>query len=76
MTFDIKDNKVVSPTQLQYLHTRRHSCYRLSRTHGHRVAGRIIAMKYSRDNIGNRSCDIMVCSTAPQPTAVTGVPYC
>ena len=68
--------KFVRPMQRNYLHTRRHSCYRLSRSQGHSVAGRIISMKYSRDNIGNRNCDVMVFSTAPQPTAATRVPYC
>jgi hypothetical protein len=34
---------------------------------GPSVAGRIMSMKNSNDTIGNRSHDLLVCSTVPQP---------
>jgi hypothetical protein len=64
-------NKVVSPTHRQPLPPGNipgtHLCSRLSRSQGHSAAGRIMSMKNSSDTIGNRSHDLPVCSTVPQP---------
>ena len=40
-------------------------CWRLSRPQGHSATGRIISMKNSSDNIGNRTRDLPVCSVVP-----------
>jgi hypothetical protein len=44
-----------------------HFCYRLSQPHGQSAAGRIMSMKNSSDTIRNRTRDLPVCSTVPQP---------
>jgi hypothetical protein len=44
-----------------------HFCWRLGRHRGHSAAGRIMSMKNSSDTIGNRSRDLPVCSSVPQP---------
>jgi hypothetical protein len=44
-----------------------HFCQMLNRSHGHSATGRIISMENSSDKIGNRSRDLAVCSTVPQP---------
>jgi hypothetical protein len=43
------------------------SVKRVSRPQGHSAAGRIIWIRISNDNIGNRSRDLPVCSVVPQP---------
>ena len=45
-----------------------HFCQRLSQPQGHSVARRIMSMKNSNDTIGNRTRDLLACSTVPQPT--------
>jgi hypothetical protein len=45
-------------------------CYRLIRSQGHSVAGRILSMKNSSDTIRNRTYHLSACSAVPQPTAV------
>ena len=42
----------------------------LSQPQGHSAAGRILSMKNSNDNNGNRTRDLPTCSTVPQPTAL------
>jgi hypothetical protein len=42
-------------------------CWGLSRPQGHSAAGRIMSMKNSNDTIGNRSRNLPVCSSVPQP---------
>jgi hypothetical protein len=42
-----------------------HFCYRLSRPQGHSATGRIMSLKNSSDNIGNRTRDPPVCSVVP-----------
>jgi hypothetical protein len=39
------------------------------------VAGRIISMKNSNDNIGNQTCNLLAYSAVPQPTAPLRAPY-
>jgi hypothetical protein len=46
-----------------------HFCSRLSRPQGPSAVGRIMSMKDSNDNIGNRIHDLSVCSAVPQPSA-------
>jgi len=46
-----------------------HFCQRLSQPLGLSAAGRIMWMKNSIDNIGNRIRDLPTCSAVPQPTA-------
>jgi len=36
---------------------------------GHSAAGRIMSMKNFNDTIGNRTRELLACSTVPQPTA-------
>ena len=45
-----------------------HFCYRLSLPLTHSVAGRIMGMKNSSDTIGNRTCDLTLCSAVPKHT--------
>ena len=45
-----------------------HFCYRLSRLQDHNTAGRIKSMKNSSNPIGNRFCDLSVCSVLPKST--------
>jgi len=45
-----------------------HFCKRLSHPQDHSAAGRIMSMKNSNDNIGNRTRDLPACSAVPQPT--------
>jgi len=40
-------------------------CYRLSRPQEHKAAGRIMSMKNSSDNIGNRTRGLPTCSAVP-----------
>ena len=42
-------------------------CCRLSRTQGHSVIGGIMSMKNSNDTIWNRTSDLPIRNTAPQP---------
>jgi hypothetical protein len=64
--------KIVSPTHRPTLPPGRipgtHFCYRLSRPQGHNATGRIKSLKNSSDSIGNRTRDLPVRSTVPQPT--------
>ena len=46
-----------------------HFCQRLSRPHGHKVAGRIMSMNNSNDDIGKRIRDLAACRAVPQPSA-------
>ena len=70
--------KVVSPTHRPPLPPGSipgtHSCQRLSRPQEHSAAGRIMSMKNSSDNIGNRTHDLPTCSAVPQPTALRRAP--
>jgi hypothetical protein len=63
--------KVVSPTHWPPLPPENipstHFCQRLIWPHSHSVAGRIMSMKNSIDIIGNRFCDLPVCSAVSQP---------
>jgi hypothetical protein len=43
-----------------------HFCYRLCRPQGHIVAGRIKSIEKSNDLTGNRTCNLLACSTVPQ----------
>jgi hypothetical protein len=45
-----------------------HFCKKLSRAQDHIAAGRIMSMKNSNDTVGNRTCELPVCSAVPQPT--------
>jgi hypothetical protein len=47
-----------------------HFCQRLSRSQGHRVAGKIRSIEKSTDLIGFRSRDLPACSIVPQPTTL------
>ena len=47
---------------------------RLSRPHGHNATGRAKSLKNSSDSMGNRTRDLPVCSTVPQPTAPPHTP--
>jgi len=49
-----------------------HFYWRLSRSQGLSVAGRI--MSYSNYHIGNRTRDLPACSTLPQPTVLPRAP--
>jgi hypothetical protein len=40
----------------------------------HNATGRIKSLKNSSDSIGNRTCDLPVCSAVPQPTAPLRTP--
>jgi hypothetical protein len=51
-----------------------HFWQRLSRTQGHNATGRIKSLKNSSDSIRNRTRDLPVCSTVPQPTAPPRTP--
>ena len=44
-----------------------HFCWRLSRPQGHCAIGKFMSMKNSNDTIWNRTSDLRICSTAPQP---------
>jgi hypothetical protein len=63
--------KVVSPTHRPPLPpgtiSGTHFCWRLSRPQDHSAAGKIMSIKNSNDAIGNRSRDLPVCSSVPQP---------
>jgi hypothetical protein len=52
-----------------------HFSNRLSWPQGHRATGRIKSMKNLKDPIGNRACDLLTSSAAPQPTAPPRAPY-
>ena len=77
MTTAHEGGKVVSPTHRPHLPSGNiagtHFCYKLSQTQGHRAAGRIMSMKNSNYNIGNRTRDLLACSAVPQPTEPPGV---
>ena len=45
-----------------------HFCRRLSQPGGHSAAARIMPIKNSRENIGNRARDLPVCKAVPLPT--------
>ena len=45
-----------------------HFCWRLSQPQHYSAAGRIMSMKNSSDTIRNWICDLLACSTGPQPT--------
>jgi hypothetical protein len=70
--------KVVSHTHRPSLPSRRDSWYSFLldavSIPGHRVAGRIMSMKNSNDNIGDRTRDLPACSAVPQPTAPPRAP--
>jgi len=51
-----------------------HFCSRLSRPQGHGAIRRIMSMKNSSDTICNRTGDIPICSTAPEPLCYHGPP--
>jgi hypothetical protein len=51
-----------------------HFCYRLSRSQGHSVAGRIRSIEKSSD-IGIRTRDLPACSLVPQPTTLPLAPH-
>ena len=51
-----------------------HFCQRLIQPQGHSAVGRIMSMKNSSDTIGNRTRDLLTCSTVPQPTALRRAP--
>jgi len=51
-----------------------HFCYRVSQPKGHSVARRIVSMKNSIDTFGNRTRDLLACSTVPQPNAPLHAP--
>ena len=54
-----------------------HLCNKLSRPHGHSVAGRIVSMRKSFYNIGNRTRDLPACGPLFQPTNQSeGGSYC
>jgi hypothetical protein len=65
--------KVVSTMHWPSLPPRRiagiHFCLRLSWPQGHNATGMIKSLKNSSDSLGNRTCDLPVCSIVPQPTA-------
>jgi hypothetical protein len=65
--------KVISPTHRPPLAPGNipgtHFCYGLSQPQGHIAAGRIMSLKNSNDNIGNRTRDFPACSAVPQPNA-------
>jgi hypothetical protein len=72
-------DKVVSPTHRPPLPPRKYSRYSFlleakSTPQGHSAAGRIMSMKNSNDNIGNRTRDLSACSAVPQPTAPPSAP--
>jgi hypothetical protein len=79
-----QDNRYMKVVRLSALHIGRlyppgnipgtHFCWRLSRPQGHSATGRIMSMKNSNDNIGNRTRDLPVCSAVPQPTAPPRAP--
>jgi hypothetical protein len=50
-----------------------HFCYRLSRTQGHNMTGRIMSMKNSNDITVNRTRDLPVCSAVREPTVPPSV---
>ena len=51
-----------------------HFCQRLSRPQGHSAIGRIMSLKNSNDTIQDRTSDLPICSTAPQPLCHRGTP--
>ena len=70
--------KVVSPTHWPPLRPGNipgtHFCYRLSRSQGHSVTGRIMSMIKSNDIIRNQTHDLLACSAVPQTTAPLHAP--
>jgi hypothetical protein len=63
--------KVASPTHGPTLPHRKYSCYSFLLE---AVAGRIMSMKNSNDNIENRIRDLPICSAVPEPTALSRAP--
>jgi hypothetical protein len=51
-----------------------HFCYRLSQPQGQNATARITSMKNSNGTIGNRTRNLPVCSTVPQPTTPPRTP--
>jgi len=52
-----------------------HICWRLSQPQGQSAAGRIMSMRNTDDNIGNRTRDLSTYSAVPQPTAPPRTSY-
>jgi hypothetical protein len=52
-----------------------HVCQRLSQPQGHSAAGRIMSMKNCNDTIGNRTHNLLACSTVPQSTMPPHTPH-
>jgi hypothetical protein len=48
-----------------------HFCQRLSRPQGHSATERIMSMKNSNDNSGNRTRDLPACSAVSQKKKIT-----
>jgi hypothetical protein len=78
-----EDGKVVGHTHRPTLPARKYSCYSFpldaESTPEPECAGRIMSMKNSNGNIGNRTRDLPACSTLPHPTAsprATGICTC
>ena len=66
----LESGKVVSPTHRPPLPPKKYSWYSfLLDTESHSAAGRIMSIKNSNDNIGNRTRDLPAYSVVPQPTA-------
>jgi len=61
----LHNGRIYPPGNIPGTHLR----YRLSQPQGHSAAGKIMSMKNSIDNIGNRTRELPACSAVPQPTA-------
>jgi len=59
-----RSDRLCPPGNILDIHFR----YRLSLSLSHSVDGRIMAMKNSSDTIGNRTCDLPLCSAVPKHT--------
>ena len=70
--------RVVSPNHRPPVPPRKYSWYSFlleaEPTQGHSAAGRILSVKNSNDNIGNRTRDLPACSTVPQTTTPSRAP--
>lgn len=77
---ECEDVKIVSPTHRPLLphptgkNPGTHSCYKLCRPQSHSATGWIRSTKNSKNFIGNRTRDVTVCSTVPQPNALPCTP--
>ena len=71
MTLAQEGGKVVSLTHRPHLPPENspgtHFCQRLSRPQRHSAIGRIMSMKNNNDTIWDRTSDLPICTTAPQP---------